>query len=270
MTIPIALTIAGTDPSGGAGIQADLKTFHELRVFGTSAITAVVSQNTCGVRSFVDIDPALIEDQLQAVFEDVPPNAVKTGMLSIVPAIEITAKILKQHGVSRYVMDPVMVAKSGHSLLSKEAVQSLITMLLPLTYVTTPNIPEAEIMSNMRISSLDDMKKAARYLVDDCGAFACLLKGGHMSDENAVDVLYSEGGFETFSSPRIATKHTHGTGCTLSAAITAELAKGKSVQSSVETAKAYISAAIEDSLQIGHGNGPTNHWAFNDRLSNRA
>ncbi|NGP45913.1 bifunctional hydroxymethylpyrimidine kinase/phosphomethylpyrimidine kinase [Bacillaceae bacterium SIJ1] len=266
MTLPIALTIAGTDPSGGAGIQADLKTFQELDVFGTSAITAVVSQNTLGVRSFVNMETSFIEDQLKAVFEDLPPHAVKTGMLSAVPVIEVTAHVLKTEQVKNYVMDPVMVAKSGDALLAEDARSSLLNELLPLATVVTPNIPEAEEMVGQSITTIEHMKDAAKKLVEVYGATACVLKGGHrMDDEQATDILYTNGAFDSFSSPRVATKHTHGTGCTYSAAITAALAKGASIPEAVQTAKAFISAAIEDSLNIGHGNGPTNHWAWRRR-----
>ncbi|WP_074011072.1 bifunctional hydroxymethylpyrimidine kinase/phosphomethylpyrimidine kinase [Numidum massiliense] len=263
-----ALTIAGTDPSGGAGIQADLKTFQQLHVYGMSVITAVVSQNTLGVRTFLDMPLPLIEDQLDAVFEDIRPEAIKTGMLSQIAVIQLLAHKIKQYDVAHYVMDPVMVAKSGDALLAENARDALVQHLLPLTAVVTPNIPEAEVITGRRVVSIEGMKDAAKYIVEVCGATSALVKGGHLAGE-ARDIFYDGHTFSEFASPRVATKHTHGTGCTLSAAITAELAKGASPHQAIETAKAFITAAIASPLAIGHGQGPVNHWAYSEQQNER-
>lgn len=263
-TVRTALTIAGTDPSGGAGIHADLKTFQELHVYGMTVITAVVSQNTLGVRTFLDMPLDLIEDQLDAVFEDIHPHAVKTGMLSQSNVIRLIARKLKEYEVKHYVMDPVMVAKSGDKLLADEAKEELVKELLPLTAIVTPNIPETEEILGKKITSITDMKEAAKRLVDDYGARAAVVKGGHLEGD-AVDIFYDGSGFEAFTVPRFETKHTHGTGCTFSAAMTAELAKGASPKKAVETAKTYITEAITHPIALGHGNGPVNHWAYRDQ-----
>lgn len=263
-TVAKALTIAGTDPTGGAGIQADLKTFHALHVYGMSVVTAVVSQNTLGVKTFLDMPLDLIESQIDAVFEDIRPDAVKTGMLSQSPVIQLVARKIREHKVSQYVMDPVMVAKSGDTLLAEEATQELIRELLPLTTVVTPNIPEAEVITGMTITSIDDMKDAAKYIVQQCGAQSVVVKGGHMDGE-ARDIFYDGSVFDEFTASRFVTKHTHGTGCTFSAAITSELAKGQSLRQAIETAKAYITDAISHPIALGKGNGPVNHWAYTDK-----
>lgn len=258
-----ALTIAGTDPSGGAGIQADLKTFQELGVYGMSVITAVVSQNTLGVKTFLDMPLELIESQIDAVFEDIPPHAVKTGMLSQIPVIELVARKLKQYGVKHYVMDPVMVAKSGDPLLAEDARGALLRELLPLCEVVTPNLPEAEVMIGKPIRDLPAMKEAAKRLVEEYGAKAAVVKGGHLKGE-ALDVIYDGKVWEEMAAPRVDTRHTHGTGCTFSAAITAQLAKGVPVLEAVALAKRFITCAVRETLGIGKGHGPTNHWAFRE------
>ncbi|EZH65347.1 phosphomethylpyrimidine kinase [Bacillaceae bacterium JMAK1] len=260
-----ALTIAGTDPTGGAGIQADLKTFQELGVFGMSVITSVVSQNTLGVRSFVDMNEEFIESQIDAVFEDIRPDAVKTGMLSNPSAIAIVAKKLKEYNVSDYVLDPVMVASSGHELISQEARQSVKEELLPLATLVTPNLPEAEALTGLTIETIEDMKEAGRILVEEYGVKAALIKGGHYKGE-ADDYLYNGSEFLKFSAKRFDTKHTHGSGCTYAAAITARLAEGDSLNQAVEHGKSYITSAISNPLEIGKGQGPTNHWGH--RLKN--
>lgn len=263
-SISKALSVAGTDPTGGAGIQADLKTFQELKVYGMSVITAVVSQNTMGVKTFSDMPLDLIESQIDAVFEDIRPGAVKTGMLSRMETICLFVRKVKEHEMKDVVVDPVMVAKSGDSLLAKNAIQALIQELLPVSDVVTPNIPEAEVIIGDKIECKEDMKKAARIIVDEYGAKAAIVKGGHIG-EVAEDILYDHTGFEAYVSSRMNTKHTHGTGCTFSSAITAELAKGVSLREAVQTAKAFISAAISNPIAIGKGNGPVNHWAYQDR-----
>lgn len=255
-----ALTIAGTDPSGGAGIQADLKTFQELEAYGMSVITAVVSQNTMGVRTFLDLPRELIESQIDAVFEDIRPDAVKLGMLSRPETIQLVVRKIRDHHMQHVVVDPVMVAKSGDALLAEDAKQALIQELLPVSGVVTPNIPEAEAIVGDTIESREEMKDAARQIVETFGATAVVVKGGHMQGD-ARDILYDGSEFEEIVSPRFETKHTHGTGCTFSSAIAAELAKGKSLKQAVHRAKHFISTSISHPLAIGKGNGPVNHWA---------
>jgi hydroxymethylpyrimidine/phosphomethylpyrimidine kinase len=260
-----ALTIAGSDSGGGAGIQADLKTFQELRVFGMSALTAVTAQNTLGVQGVYPLSVEAVEQQIESVGTDLGADAVKTGMLFSAEIIQAVANKVKQFGWSRLVVDPVMVAKGGAPLLQEEAVSALKTYLLPLAMVITPNIPEAEVLTGMTIQTLDDRHEAAKRLYE-LGVKNVVIKGGHDDEGNdAVDVLYDGHDFSYFTSKRIETKHTHGTGCTFAAAITAELAKGRSVKEAVQTAKAFIQAAIEHELGLGHGHGPTNHWAYREQ-----
>ncbi|UOQ84228.1 bifunctional hydroxymethylpyrimidine kinase/phosphomethylpyrimidine kinase [Gracilibacillus salinarum] len=258
--IASALTIAGTDPTGGAGIQADLKVFQEREVYGMSVITSVVAQNTEGVQDVQHLTVDFIEKQLDAVLTDIPPQAIKTGMIATVEMMELIAKKLKNSTIP-YVIDPVMVAKSGHSLMDKTSREVIRQTLIPLATVVTPNVPEAEILVGFDIQTNDDAEKAAKLIVDELGAQAAIVKGGHLTGE-AIDVLYDGNELYYFQSERFNTKHTHGTGCTFSAAITAELAKGKSVKDAVELGKAYITKAIEYPLELGKGNGPTNHWGY--------
>jgi hydroxymethylpyrimidine/phosphomethylpyrimidine kinase len=264
MTIKKVLTIAGSDSGGGAGIQADLKTFQELGVFGMSVITAVTAQNTLGVQGIYPMSVEAVVQQIDSIAEDLRPDSVKTGMLFSSEMIEAVAERLKTHGWKRIVIDPVMVAKGGAPLLQQEAVEALIRHLMPLAYVTTPNIPEAEVMTGMKITSIDDRKEAAKKIAD-MGAKHVLIKGGHDDGDVVMDLLYDGLDFYEFQSRRILTKHTHGTGCTFAAAIAAELAKEHDVRNSIETAKKFIQAAIEDELGIGSGHGPTNHWAYRKR-----
>ncbi|GCD82354.1 bifunctional hydroxymethylpyrimidine kinase/phosphomethylpyrimidine kinase [Parageobacillus thermoglucosidasius] len=260
-----ALTIAGSDSGGGAGIQADLKTFQELRVFGMSALTAVTAQNTLGVQGVYPLPPDAVTQQMESVGTDLGADAVKTGMLFSAEIIEAVAAKVRQFGWDRLVVDPVMIAKGGAPLLQEEAVSALKTYLLPLAMVATPNIPEAEALTGLKIQSIEDRKEAAKRL-HELGVKHVVIKGGHDDDgEETVDILYDGSEFFYFTSKRIKTKHTHGTGCTFSAAIAAELAKGKTVQEAVQTAKSFIQAAIEHELGIGHGHGPTNHWAYRDK-----
>ena len=263
MGIAKALTIAGSDSGGGAGIQADLKTFQELDVFGLSAITAVTAQNTLGVQGVYPLSAEAVVEQMKSVASDLNPQAVKTGMLFSVELIEAVAKVIKEENW-KTVVDPVMIAKGGAALLQDEAVETLRTRLIPLAYCITPNIPEAEEIVGFSISSYDDRKKAAESIFQ-LGAENVVIKGGHGDDEEVSDLLYDGNEFHWFTSKRHYTKHTHGTGCTYSAAITAELAKGKSIFEAVETAKLFIQAAIGDSLELGSGHGPTNHWAYQKR-----
>jgi hydroxymethylpyrimidine/phosphomethylpyrimidine kinase len=261
--IPVykALTIAGSDSGGGAGIQADLKTFQMLEVYGTSAITAVTAQNTLGVSGIYDVPLEGIQKQIEAVAGDIGADAVKTGMLSQPEVIELVAEMLSKHKLGKLVVDPVMIAKGGASLLADSAQSALRKRLLPLAALVTPNIPEAEVITGMRIVTLDDMKEAARRIVDQFGAQAAVVKGGHSSGE-PTDVLYDGKQFHLLTAQRYETRHTHGTGCTFSAAITAELAKGRSLLDAVQTAKQFITQAIRHELGIGAGHGPTNHWAY--------
>jgi hydroxymethylpyrimidine/phosphomethylpyrimidine kinase len=261
-----ALTVAGSDSGGGAGIQADLKTFQMLDVFGMSAITAITAQNTLGVHGIYDTPLEGIEKQIDAVIEDIGVDAMKTGMLSKPEVIELVARKIRQHEIGQVVVDPVMIAKGGASLLAEEAKDALRTILLPLATVVTPNLPEAEVLTGMKIQTLEDMKGAAHKIVDDYKAKAVVVKGGHLSGE-PVDVLYDGRQMEMLTSQRFETRHTHGTGCTFSAAITAQLAKGETVTEAVKVAKAFITAAIREELGIGGGHGPTNHWAYSKSFS---
>jgi hydroxymethylpyrimidine/phosphomethylpyrimidine kinase len=256
-----ALTIAGSDSGGGAGIQADLKTFQMLEVYGMSAITAVTAQNTLGVHGIYDIPLEGISRQIEAVITDIGVDALKTGMLSQPEVIELVADLVSQYKLDKLVVDPVMIAKGGASLLVDSAQDALRRRLLPLAALVTPNIPEAEVILGMQISSLESMKKAAVRIVEHYGSRAAIIKGGHSSGE-PTDVLYDGDQFHFFTSERYETRHTHGTGCTFSAAITAELAKGKSLIEAVYTAKKFITLAIRHELGIGGGHGPTNHWAY--------
>ncbi|WP_340012465.1 bifunctional hydroxymethylpyrimidine kinase/phosphomethylpyrimidine kinase [Paenibacillus sp. FSL H7-0690] len=266
MIISKALTIAGSDSGGGAGIQADLKTFQELSVYGMSVLTAVTAQNTLGVQGVYPVTLDAIIQQLDSIGLDLQPDAVKTGMLFNSDIIRIVADKIKYYGWSNLVIDPVMVAKGGSTLLLQEAVQSLISHLLPLALLTTPNIPEAEMITKMTISTIEERKKAAK-IIHGMGSKYVVLKGGHDTSTTAVtDLLFDGHEYTLLESSRIQTRHTHGTGCTYSAAVTAELAKGKSVAEAIQTAKAFIQAAIEDELGIGAGHGPTNHFAYQNRL----
>ncbi|CAG7657326.1 bifunctional hydroxymethylpyrimidine kinase/phosphomethylpyrimidine kinase [Paenibacillus allorhizosphaerae] len=256
-----ALTIAGSDSGGGAGIQADLKTFQMLEVYGMSALTAVTAQNTLGVHGIYDMPLEGIAKQIDAVFEDLGVDAAKTGMLSQPQVIELVAERVRAHGLERLVVDPVMIAKGGASLLAESAQDALREKLLPLAAVVTPNIPEAEVITGRKISTLDEMKEAAVCIVKQFGAGAAVVKGGH-SEGAPTDVLYDGEQFYLLTAERYTTRHTHGTGCTFSAAITAELAKGRTLLDAVHTAKRFITLAIRDELGIGGGHGPTNHWAY--------
>ncbi|PLS07151.1 bifunctional hydroxymethylpyrimidine kinase/phosphomethylpyrimidine kinase [Neobacillus cucumis] len=260
-----ALTIAGSDSGGGAGIQADLKTFQELEVFGMSAITAVTAQNTLGVHGVYPMTPEAVVQQIQAIGEDIGTNAVKTGMLFSSDIIEAVSEQIRKYRWENLVVDPVMIAKGGASLLLQEAISAMKTHLIPLAKVITPNIPEAEVLTGLTIRSHEDKKEAALKLVE-LGVQTVVIKGGHDEDESeSTDLLFDGSEFHTFTNQRIPTKNTHGTGCTFSAALTAELAKGSSIYDAVLTAKEFIQAAIEDGIDVGHGHGPTNHGAFRRR-----
>ncbi|MFE6168205.1 bifunctional hydroxymethylpyrimidine kinase/phosphomethylpyrimidine kinase [Viridibacillus arvi] len=265
----VAMTIAGSDSGGGAGIQADLKTFQELGTFGTSAITAVTSQNTLGVHDVYALELNIVVSQIKAVLDDFQVGAIKTGMLFSAEIIHGVAETLKSYDLPMLVIDPVMIAKGGASLLLNEAVHSMKTELLPLATIITPNIPEAEVLTGLTIQSDNDVENAANRLIT-MGAKAVVLKGGHRDTKDyAEDLFLSEKG-ERFimRSERINTKDTHGTGCTFSAAIAARLAQGFTASDAVIDAKYFIQAAIANGLQLGAGHGPTNHWAYREISEN--
>ena len=257
----IALTIAGSDSGGGAGIQADLKTFQELGVFGTTVITALTAQNTKGVHGIYEVTPNFVEHQLEVLFDDFPIKAMKTGMLFSAEIINVVAEIVKQKYIP-LIVDPVMIAKGGASLLQDAAIVALKENLLPLTTICTPNIPEAEVLTGITIRTSKDIEKAARKLLN-FGVNCVVMKGGHQEGEQAIDTVYMENNIFTITAPRIDTKDTHGTGCTFSAAITANIANGLSVIDSIVEAKKFIQLAIATPLHIGSGHGPTNHFAYN-------
>jgi len=259
--IPRALTVAGSDSGGGAGIQADLKTFQELGVFGMTALTAVTAENTLGVSGVWPLPPEAVVKQIEAVATDIGVDAAKTGMLFDSAIIEAVAEAVRRFAIDKLVVDPVMVAKGGAPLLKEDAIETLRRRLLPHALLVTPNIPEAEVLTGMTIRTRADMEKAARAIVA-MGAKAVVVKGGHSDGETADDLFYDRTRVEVLSAPRVATRNTHGTGCTFSAAVTAALAKGEDLLSAVRTGKAFITAAIREALDIGGGHGPTNHWAY--------
>ena len=254
----IALTIAGSDSGGGAGIQADLKTFLALGVYGMSVLTSITAQNTLGVQGIHDLPPDFVGLQIDSVMQDIGADVVKIGMLSNAQIIKTVSKKIKKYQVKNLVIDPVMVAKGGDRLLRVDAVKELKQDLIPLAMIVTPNLGEAEVLSELRIQNIEDMKKAARKIYK-LGAKNVLIKGGHLLSNKAIDLLYNGENFREFKAERINTKNTHGTGCTLSSAIAAGLAQGKKVEEAVNTAKKYITLAIQNSLDIGHGHGPLNH-----------
>lgn len=257
--VACSLTIAGTDPTGGAGIQADLKTFQELQSYGMSVITSVVAQNTTGVQDIHHIPLAMIEKQLDSVFSDMPVHAMKTGMIANIDMMQIIQKKVSGKDIP-FIIDPVMVATSGDALISDDARDYLRDHLLPLCTVVTPNIPEAEFLTGMKIDTVDTMKKAAEKIVHEYGAGAALVKGGHLVGD-AVDFLYDGNHMHEFTASRIDTVNTHGTGCTYSAAITAYVSHGLTLYEAVEKGKYFVTEAIKQSFDLGSGNGPTNHWA---------
>ena len=252
-----ALTIAGSDSSGGAGIQADMKTMTANGVYAMSAVTALTAQNTTGVTDILESTPLFLGEQLDAIFTDIFPDAVKIGMVSSAELIAVIAEKLKQYGAKKIVVDPVMVATSGAKLLRDDAVEALCRELLPLAAVLTPNIPEAEILSGMTITDAAGMEAAAKLISEKYGC-AVLCKGGHKVND-ADDLLWRDGSGKWFHGKRINNPNTHGTGCTLSSAIASNLAKGYDLDQSVERAKAYISGALAAMLDLGHGSGPMNH-----------
>jgi len=254
----IALTIAGSDSGGGAGIQADLKTFAAFGVFGTSVITALTAQNTLGVRAVADVQPAFVRAQLDAISEDFAVASTKTGMLARRPIIEIVAAHLFNRRARNLIVDPVMVAASGDVLLAPDALVAMRELMLPLASLLTPNVREAEILSGVAINDVATMQRAARAIVDR-GAKAVLVKGGRLGGSTAVDVLCRGGTIREFSAPRVAVNRAHGTGCTLSAAITAAMALGVQLEDAIQTAKLYVTRALATAERVGHGATPLNH-----------
>ena len=262
------LTIAGSDSGGCAGIQADIKTMGALGGFGMSVITAITAQNTQGVTHIEELSVESIAAQINAIYDDLTPDALKSGMLFSKNIIDEVSKILKERNKAPYVLDPVMVATTGAKLLKDDAIDSMITRLFPLADVVTPNIPEAELLANMKINSHEDVEIAAKKIIE-LGPKSVIIKGGHFEDNKSIDVLLHNNDFYEFESDRIHTKNTHGTGCTFSAAIATYLGQNFSLIDAIKYGKAYITSAIiyGANLNIGHGNGPVNHF-FNNEINN--
>jgi hydroxymethylpyrimidine/phosphomethylpyrimidine kinase len=255
---PIALTIAGSDSGGGAGIQADLKSFHAFGCFGTTAITAITVQNTRGVTGVHAIPMETVRAQIRAVAEDLPPAACKTGMLATAELVRAVARSIREHALPNYVLDPVMVATSGDRLLDEDAVRTIIDELLPLSALVTPNLDEAALLVGFTVEDAGSMRRAAEQLVQ-MGARAALLKGGHLRGAELVDVLWDGREWHEWTRPKLDTRNTHGTGCTLSAAIAAGLAHGRPLRQSVEDALDYVQRAMRAAPGYGAGHGPLNH-----------
>jgi hydroxymethylpyrimidine/phosphomethylpyrimidine kinase len=260
MKIPRCLTIAGSDSGGGAGIQADLKTFAALGVYGMSALTAITAQNTLGVQGVYELPADFVGLQIDSVVTDIGVDAVKTGMLANAEIIAVVAAKVREHALPNLVVDPVMVAKSGDPLLRPDAREALIRLLLPLAVIVTPNLHEARVLTGMDIRTVADMERAA-VAIHQMGARYVVVKGGHLAVGDSVDVLYDGEKFTHFPSPRVETKNTHGTGCTFASAIAAGLAKGLDVMEAVRQAKEYITLALRHALDLGQGHGPTHHFA---------
>jgi len=257
----IVLTIAGSDSGGGAGIQADLKTFARYGVYGASVITAVTAQNTRGVRGWERVSPALVAAQIDAVAEDLRPAAIKSGMLGDAELVRTVAAGIRRHRLAPYVLDPVMAATSGDALLTPDAISAIVSDLFPLASLVTPNLDEVGLLLGERPHDVPAMERAARALVVEHGARAALVKGGHLAGDDLVDVLFDGSGVRRYSHPRIATSSTHGTGCTLSAAIAAALALGAPLPDAVELGLEYVHKAIASAPGLGAGHGPLNHFA---------
>jgi len=257
-TLSKAMTIAGSDSGGGAGIQADLKTFASLGVYGTSALTAVTAQNTLGVMEVFELPPAIVAAQMDAILFDIGTDATKTGMLSSSQIIQVVTDKVTQHGLHNLVVDPVMIAKGGDRLLREEAIEALVNLLIPLATVVTPNLPEAAVLIGRKVDSLEDARQAAKDIVS-MGARSAVVKGGHLEGD-AIDVFYDGKSLREFSAVRLDTKNTHGTGCTFASAITAGLARGIAIEQAVGQAKEYVTEAIRNAWPIGGGHGPLNHF----------
>ncbi|MEO0202266.1 MAG: bifunctional hydroxymethylpyrimidine kinase/phosphomethylpyrimidine kinase [candidate division WOR-3 bacterium] len=255
-----ALTIAGSDSGGGAGIQADLKTFSAFGVYGMSAITSITAQNTTGVYKIFDLPGSLVYEQIKVVYEDIGIDASKLGMLSNEDIILNVAKAIRDFKLEKIVLDPVMISKSGSALLQKSAIEALIREIVPFSLIITPNLNEAKVISNIEIKNINDMKECAK-IIRSFGAKCVIIKGGHLNfEKEVIDIIYYDNEFIELSYPIVNTRNTHGTGCTFSAAITANLAKGKGILDSIRIAKAYTQLAIENNLNIGKGYGPLGHF----------
>ncbi|WP_052255439.1 bifunctional hydroxymethylpyrimidine kinase/phosphomethylpyrimidine kinase [Salinicoccus sp. YB14-2] len=263
-SLPIALTVAGTDPTGGAGVLADIKSFHSREVYGMSAVTSLTAQNTMGVQDVHHVPADFLNAQLESIFSDEIPDAMKSGMI----ATEEMMKVLKDY-VTKYevplVIDPVMISTSGHNLISEDAIGYLKSELLPVALTVTPNIMEAEKLTGVDIEDEEDVRKAAKVFIEEIGVKSVIIKGGHLKGA-AVDYLFENDNEIRLSSDRVDTNHTHGTGCTFSAVITAELAKGKSLNDAFRIGKNYITKAIQETPEIGKGDGPINHFAYKGEL----
>ncbi len=261
MDVNIALTIAGSDSGGGAGIQADLKTFQQFGVYGTSVVVAITAQNTLGIRGIHAVPVPMVRDQIAAVASDLPPDSVKSGMLATAELVDAVAESIRQFALPRYVLDPVMVATSGDRLLDRDAERTVRDHLIPLAEIVTPNLPEARILVEDEIRTVEQMESAGRTLIG-LGAGAALVKGGHLASEELVDVLVTQDDTHHFRHARIDTASTHGTGCTLSAAVTAGLATGKDLTLAVSDALDFVHHAIASAPGLGHGHGPLNHFVM--------
>ncbi len=263
-SLPIALTVAGTDPTGGAGVLADIKSFHSREVYGMSAVTSLTAQNTMGVQDVFNVPADFLKAQLESIFSDEMPHAMKSGMI----ATEEMMRVLKKY-VTKYemplVIDPVMISTSGHNLISEDAIDYLRDELLPAALTVTPNIMEAEKLTGVDIENEEDVRKAAKVFIEEIGVKSVIIKGGHLKGA-AVDYLFEKDSETSLSSDRVDTHHTHGTGCTFSAVITAELAKGKTLKEAFHTGKNYITKAIQETPEIGRGDGPVNHFAYKGEL----
>lgn len=259
-TFPIVLTIAGSDSGGGAGIQADLKTFQAFGAFGTSVITALTAQNTLGVTGVHAIPAAFVRAQLDAVATDLHPAALKTGMLATAEIVEAVADGIEMHGLEGLVVDPVMIATSGDRLLDAGAERAIVDRLLPRVALVTPNLDEAALLVGRPVDTVADMERAARVLVEQNGARAALIKGGHLPGDEVVDVLFDGASLAQWRRPRVVTHAGHGTGCTLSAAIAAGLAHGRTLHAAVEDGLDFVHRAIEEAPSLGSGSGPLNHF----------
>lgn len=261
---PQTLTIAGTDSGGGAGVMADIKTMQECHVFSAAVIVAVTAQNTLGVQDFNALSKQLIDEQFASVAGDLKIRACKTGMLADAEHVEIVVENLKKYDLGPLIVDPVMIAKGGAPLLADDAIDVVKRDLLPLATVVTPNLPEAERLTGMSIKTPEDMQKAAQQL-QATGAKNIMIKGGHGDTDKVTDYVLLEDGKEFWlSSPRVDTVRTHGTGDTLSSAMTSEIAKGRDIESAIRVAKDFVEAAIRNTIQVGHGHGPLNHWAYGE------
>ena len=256
---PIALTIAGSDSGGGAGIQADLKTFHAFGVFGCSAVTAVTAQNTKGVTAVHLVPEVMVREQIRAVATDIPPDAVKTGMLATAALVETVAQAIIEHRLPNYVLDPVMISTSGQRLLDDDAQNAILRMLIPMATVVTPNLHEAHVLTGLAVESASDLVDAAKALLA-LGARAALVKGGHLPGNQAVDLLLTEEGEHIWSRPRLKTRAGHGTGCTLAAALAAGLAAGRPVAEAAAAAVDFVARALASAPGLGAGYGPINHF----------